>query len=204
MEQVKRKEDITSIFKSLNRRISNKELFSEILKNHNVSDLNITGLELPPGLSLHRVDGRRGYGNQSFEIVLLDRVGERILYYLFVTPSYQVIFEGKNVMQAFSWRSLWPANDELISHVCNRIFDEYLLHRFRIAVLAINAELEGMSFWTKRILSSLSNGHPVYAYDLNTSECYSIQDELSVLQEWSLWLWQDKKKAINRVALLGE
>ncbi|MEB7557830.1 hypothetical protein NGC38_14905 [Kluyvera cryocrescens] len=203
LEQAQQRDDIARMFRSLNNSTSNRELFSEIVNSNDVLDLHIAGLTLSPDLSLYRIDGRRGYGRKSFEIILLDNDEERVLHYLFVTPSYRVIFEGRNVMQAFSWRTLLPGNEEIIGHVCNRLFDDCLLNQHRVVVTAINAELEGTTFWTKRIMSSLKAGHPAYAYDLTTSESFCIQDEHSVMQEWVPWLWQDKDKAGGRIALLG-
>lgn len=112
--QVKLKDDIVRMFKSLNTRTKNRELFSALVNNPDVYNLHIAGLRLPSDLVLCRIDGRRGYGKDSFEIVLLDKERKSILYYLFVTPSYQVIFEGGNVMQAFSWRALIPGNEEVM------------------------------------------------------------------------------------------
>ncbi len=203
MEQVKQKDDIVRMFNYLNSKTKNCELFSALVNNQDVYNLHIAGLTLPSNLILCRIDGRRGYGKESFELVLLDKEMKLVLYYLFVTPSYQVIFEGRNVMQAFSWRTLIPGNEEEISSVCGYLFDTYLLTLHRIAVTAINAEIEGMVFWTKRILSALRQGHTAYAYDIATAECFHIRDERSMLEEWTLWLWQDKERAGNRVALLG-
>ncbi|MFV3352532.1 helix-turn-helix domain-containing protein [Aeromonas veronii] len=147
---------------------------------------NQIGCLLPPNIQLVRFEQLKttaDVGGQIFELALVDHYAKRVLYYSqLIVLLNDPVLGAKPVTQLLVWRTPDPAYKSVISGVADRVFTDYLLENYLVAMSDNLQTGQGPQFWEQHILIALSHQLHVYCYQLMDTAPRYIPDKKSFEQ----------------------